>query len=120
MPVDAAKGRYEGGEDTPFIADDSEVTILAANLGRFVLDCLLRPAESQYKHSVYMVGIGKGWIFEEPFQTIPLEVGGQIPSQEPPIDIEEQRAELLEVLRVTGEYSDGTVDPGVHTTATSI
>ncbi len=120
VPVYPAKGRYEGGEDTPFVADDSEVTILSSNLARFVLDFLLRPAESQYRHSVYMIGIGKGWIFEEPFQTIPLEVGGQVPSQDAPVSIEEQRAELLEVLRVTGEYADGIVDPGLNTAATSI
>ena len=114
VPVKQATARYEGGEDAPSIADDSEVAIVAGHLSRFAIDTLTRPGQSQYPQSAYMIGLGPGWIFSGPFVTYPIDVGSpELDSAVSAPDLAEQRAELITIGALLKEYSGGPADPGV-------
>jgi len=114
IPVEQATGKYEGGDDAPTIADDSEVSILAGHLSRFVIDVLTRLAQSQYGHSAYMIGLGAGWIFAGPFVTYPIDVGSPDLSAAESVDVAEQTAELTTIGRLLKEYSNGPNDSGLN------
>lgn len=59
-------------ETEPLIADDADVTVVAAHLTRFALDTLLRPESSLFAHPAYAIGLKPGWIFTAPFETFPI------------------------------------------------
>jgi sulfur-carrier protein adenylyltransferase/sulfurtransferase len=62
----------------PMVADDAEVTVIAAHITRFVLDILVRE-DTIFPCSAYAIGLKQEWIFSAPFETFPikLEVGGE-------------------------------------------
>jgi hypothetical protein len=60
-------------EDAPLVADDADVTVIAAHMTRLVLDALLR-SESVFPQSAYAVGLKSGWIFQAPFDTWPISL----------------------------------------------
>ena len=60
-----------GPDAPPLVADDADVTVIAAHVTRFALDALLR-SESVFPQSAYAVGLKPGWIFEAPFETWPI------------------------------------------------
>lgn len=64
-----------GGESTdePLIADDGDVTAIAAQLSRLATDTLLRPTDSLFPQSVYLIGLKAGWKFAAPFHTFPIQ-----------------------------------------------
>jgi sulfur-carrier protein adenylyltransferase/sulfurtransferase len=57
------------------IATDAEVSLIAAHATRLALDTLLNANHSIFPVSTYLIGFSKGWVFEGPFDTIPLDVG---------------------------------------------
>ncbi len=61
--------------DTTLIADDADVSVIAAHTTRIVVDALLQSAVSSYSHPAYLIGLKKGWIFSGPFDTYPIDVG---------------------------------------------
>ena len=69
-------GRYNGrdGEGRPLIADDAEVSIIASHAVRFATDILARPKDSIFPVSAYLVGFSSEWIFEQPFETFPIDL----------------------------------------------
>lgn len=68
--------RYDGqSEDgTPLIADDAEVSIMAAHAARFASDILARPEASVFPYSAYVVGLSSEWLFTAPFDTRPIDL----------------------------------------------
>lgn len=74
-PSEAGAAYGAGGNDSPWIAADADVTVIAAHAARLALDLMLKREPSDFPYSVYLVGLSRGWIFEEPFHTIPLDVG---------------------------------------------
>ena len=62
----------------PLVADDAEVTIIAAHITRLVVDILVRD-ETVFPQSAYAIGLRREWIFNAPFETFPieLEAGGE-------------------------------------------
>lgn len=56
----------------PLIADDSEVSLIAANLTRMAIDTLIRE-ESIFPHPAYAIGLKAEWIFQAPFDTWPID-----------------------------------------------
>ena len=62
----------EVGEGTPMIADDAEVSIMAAHTDRFAIDLLVNPEGSIFPSSAYLIGLSSKWIFEQPFDTAPI------------------------------------------------
>jgi molybdopterin/thiamine biosynthesis adenylyltransferase len=66
---------YELSRDDapPLIADDAEVSIIAAHVTRLAIDILVRE-ETIFPHSAYAVGLRREWIFNEPFETFPINL----------------------------------------------
>ena len=56
------------------IADDAEVSIIAAHSTRFASDILARPEASIFPVSAYLLGFSSEWIFKQPFDTWPIDL----------------------------------------------
>lgn len=67
--------QYESRRDTapPVIADDSDVSVIAAHASRMATDVLVSPNCSAFPHAAYVIGLVAGWIFAEPFDTRPID-----------------------------------------------
>lgn len=76
-PADAGIDYAVGPDDqAPMIADDADVSVISSHLTHFAADALRGLAESDYPHSVYVIGLRKEWLFEQPFDTRPIDVSG--------------------------------------------
>jgi hypothetical protein len=80
-PAGRPAGRYgnEGGSGTAMIADDADVTVIAAHAARMAIDLMIPRAPSAFPHSAYMIGLLQGQFFSQPFDTQPIEIGGAEP-----------------------------------------
>jgi len=69
-------GRYDdvAADGRPMVADDAEVSIIASHATRFATDILARPERSIFPQSAYLIGFSSEWIFEEPFDTRPIDL----------------------------------------------
>ena len=69
-------GRYDGQSDDghPLIADDAEVALIASHATRFASDILARHEASIFPVSAYVVGFSSEWLFEQPFDTYPIDL----------------------------------------------
>lgn len=57
----------------PLIADDADVTMIAAHMTRMAIDVLTAEnADSIFPAPAYAIGLKAGWIFEAPFDTWPI------------------------------------------------
>ena len=75
------------------IADDADVSQIAASLARLATDTLLAAPESSFEHSAYMIGLRKEWIFTGAFDVWPIDLGTPAArSTEPPSEEEVARA----------------------------
>lgn len=77
-PANSDDGGYEGrsAEGVPLVADDAEVSVIAAHTARFVIDALMRPNASIFPVSAYVIGLRADWLFVAPFDTRPIEITG--------------------------------------------
>ena len=98
--------RYGGEPDAPAIADDADVTVMAGHAARMAIDLLIPRDPSMFPNSVYMVGLAEGWIFGQPFDTRPIDVGRPLPEPETVEDAVEAEAELEFVKKLISEYED--------------
>lgn len=96
-PLKNAAG-YDGNEEQPLVAYDSDVGFIATALTRLVIDTALARNPSEFPYSVYLLGMRREWIFEAPFDTRPVDVQGQgwERDESPPSD--EDRLAVVEVL----------------------
>ena len=62
------------GEGRIIVASDSDVTVIAANATKLALDILLEYTPSEFPYSLYLIGLIRGWIFDAPFHTIPIDL----------------------------------------------
>lgn len=69
----AADVPYAAGEDAVLIADDADVSTVAAHAARLAVDTLVRTSDSAFPSSVYFVGLTRSWIFDAPFDTWPVD-----------------------------------------------
>lgn len=92
-------GQYDGqGDDgAPLIADDAEVTIIASHATRLATDILARPDTGIFPMSAYVIGLSSEWLFEQPFDTRPIDLkpDGQWGETSDALEPEE----LLEILK---------------------
>jgi molybdopterin/thiamine biosynthesis adenylyltransferase len=56
------------------VASDADIAVIAHHAARFAPDCFAAPEDSKFPHSMYLVGLAKGWVFEQPFVTIPISM----------------------------------------------
>lgn len=68
---------YDGCEEQPLVAYDSDVGFVTAALTRLVIDTALSRKPSEFPYSVYLLGMRCEWVFEGPFDTHPIDVQGQ-------------------------------------------
>lgn len=71
-----------GRDEVPFVADDADVSVIAAHATRLALD-ILQGGETAFPHSAYMIGLQKAWIFQAPFDTWPIDLTPIGPWQDP-------------------------------------
>lgn len=57
----------------PMVADDAEVSVIAAHITRFVTDILAR-RETIFPCSAYVIGLRGEWIFSAPYETYPINL----------------------------------------------
>ena len=65
-------------EDTIVIASDADVSVLAAHATQVGLDTLQESEPSRYRYPAYLVGMARGWVFEEAFHTIPIRCSAPV------------------------------------------
>jgi molybdopterin/thiamine biosynthesis adenylyltransferase len=68
---------YDGNEEQPLVAYDSDVGVVATALTRLAIDTALSRGSSEFPYSVYLLGMRRNWIFKAPFDTCPVDVHGQ-------------------------------------------
>lgn len=68
---------YDGAEEQPLVAYDSDVGFIATALTRLAIDTALSRDPSEFPHSMYLLGMRREWIFEAPFDTRPISVQGE-------------------------------------------
>lgn len=74
-PEDAGIDYAAGPDDqAPMIADDADVSVISAHLTQFAADALRASTGSEYPYSVYVIGLRKEWLFEQPFETRPVDI----------------------------------------------
>jgi len=106
-PLPRPTHRYGGGHDVPAIADDADVTVIAGHAARVSIDVLIPRDPSIFPHSVYLIGLAKGWIFDQPFETRPIDVGGPAPADpQEGEDPEEAKAEYERIAKLFSELKD--------------
>jgi len=106
-PIERAANDYGGGDGSPAIADDADVTVIAAHASRMAIDMLIPRNPSAFPNSVYLIGLAKGWIFENPFETYPIEVGPPIVSDSPEeLSAEETAGEVARILQLLTDHQN--------------
>ncbi len=103
-PYQNATG-YDGAQGQPLLAHDSDVGFIATALTRLAFDTLTQYEPSEFPYSVYLIGMREEWIFEQPFDTRPIDVKGKGWNQDDETVSTEDRHEavkaLLEILEGT-------------------
>src|SRR5262249_4914620 len=79
---------YAGLDDQGhvWVASDAAVGVIASHAANLAADVLLDREPSVYPHSLYLAGLMRAWVFEAPFQTIPIATDhlvGVAPTAEP-------------------------------------
>lgn len=80
LPVEIAPYTTEG-EKGPIVASDADVSVISAHASRFVLDALYKHEPSTFPNSMYLIGLARGWDFEQPFDTKPIDAGPPEPAE---------------------------------------
>jgi molybdopterin/thiamine biosynthesis adenylyltransferase len=117
-PIERAANDYGGGAGVPAIADDADVTVIAAHASRMGIDMLIPRDPSAFPNSVYLIGLTKGWIFENPFETYPIKVGPPIASDAPEeLSPEETAGEVARILQLLTDHqnANSSTTPGDQT-----
>lgn len=61
-------------QEEPVVASDADVSVIAAHTARMALDILLEHEPPIFPFSLYLIGLSRAWIFEQPFYTIPIDL----------------------------------------------
>lgn len=90
------------------VADDADVTVVAAHLARLAVDALLRAEDSTFEHSVYFIGMRKNGMFDCAFDTLPLDVGRpQVEAENVYLSPEKELSVDTELDRIFGGIDAG-------------
>lgn len=118
-PVRAGRSYATGGDGPPLIADDADVSVIAAHVARFAIDLLTRDV-SIFPNSVYAVGLGVGSVFIQPFDTRPIEVGPP-PAQasQEALTEDERKAEIGKIVELFIALSNETPSAPPHNQASA-
>lgn len=92
VPFTSGQGYEDNSLPVPHIADDADVSSIAAQAARMAIDTLIGRAPSYFPYSAYAIGLREGWIFSQPFDTAPIDIGSPAPSDASGRDEEKSRA----------------------------
>jgi hypothetical protein len=83
----------------PLIADDADVSAIAAAAVRLAIDTLIARDPSLFPYSAYAIGLGVGSVFTQPFEIFPIEIP-KAPAAERKrlLSTEESAAELARII----------------------
>jgi hypothetical protein len=99
-------------EGAPMIADDADVTVIAAHAARLAVDTLIARAPSAFPHAIYLVGLGEGSIFTQAFEAYPVDVSPAPPAPvRDSLSPDESAAEMMTILRLFRNKYDGNSSP---------
>ena len=99
---------YDGTPEEPVVASDADVGQIASALARLVLDTLLQ--RDEFPYAAYLIGLRRAWIFEQPFDTRPIEITGE--EWEEHIDASEsETSETVKALLAMAAQPDAESDP---------
>lgn len=74
-PADIGLDYAAGPDDqAAMIADDADVSVLSSHLTLLAMDALRGPSDTDFPYSAYAIGLRRAWIFEQPFDTRPIDV----------------------------------------------
>lgn len=99
-PIRATRDYATGGEGPPLIADDADVTSIAAPAARLAIDTLLNRDPSYFAHSAYAIGLGAGSVFSQAFETYPIDLGVAPEEEKRTLTTEEAGAELTAIVKL--------------------
>ncbi|UWU75983.1 ThiF family adenylyltransferase [Bradyrhizobium huanghuaihaiense] len=99
-PVRATRDYATGGEGPPLIADDADVTSIAAPAARLAIDTLLNRDPSYFSHSAYAIGLGAGSVFSQAFETYPIDLGVAPEEEKRTLNTEEAGAQLTAIVKL--------------------
>lgn len=107
-PDPSGGGRYaaERGAGEPLVASDADVTIIAGHAAALALDTMLRPENSSYPNSMYLVGLKEGWLFTQPFYNVPIDTEGLTEEEDEPTDTEAASAGARFLLELVEKETD--------------
>lgn len=106
--VGTAAGPYETDvEGTPLVADDADVTAIAAHAARMAIDLLIRPDASQFPWSIYVVGMAPCDLFAEPFEVHPIALPKPPPVEPKPELTREEMVDEGNFIRQLIKQSTG-------------
>lgn len=60
-------------EKPPLIADDGDVSVIAAHMSRMAID-VLKGGDTHFPNSAYAIGLDRQWMFAAPFDTWPIDL----------------------------------------------
>jgi len=103
---------YDVEQERPLIAYDSDVGLIAASLTRFAIDAVLQRNPSQFPYPVYLIGLRREWIFEQPFDTQPINaLGGGWDDAAEPVTDDDRLVALKELLELYVEKQPAQPNP---------
>jgi sulfur-carrier protein adenylyltransferase/sulfurtransferase len=70
---ESAPYAHENDEGQVFVASDADVSVIASHMTRFIVDTIVAPDKSIFPYSMYVIGLSKGWVFSQPFDTKPIQ-----------------------------------------------
>jgi sulfur-carrier protein adenylyltransferase/sulfurtransferase len=75
VPWDGVGDDYDvsRADTPPVVADDADVGVIAAHATRIAIDALLARDISAFPHPAYVIGLARDWLFEQPFDTRPID-----------------------------------------------
>ena len=101
-PARVTRNYETGGDGIPLIADDADVTSIAAPAARLAIDTLLGREPSHFPHAAYVIGLGpEEKLFSQAFETFPVDLGdAPAAAEKPKLSPEETAAEFAEVIKI--------------------
>lgn len=110
LPIERDHAGYEtDSSDVPTVADDADVSVIAAHATRFAIDQLIPRSPSIFPHPAYFIGLAPGWLFSQPFETHPVAIDPPPLAADSAVlgeaEAAEERARVIKILMGGG---DGT------------
>ncbi|HEL5320444.1 TPA: hypothetical protein UOJ11_000059 [Stenotrophomonas maltophilia] len=90
---------YETGDEAPMVADDADVTTIAANTARMAIDALLGRDPSYFPWSIYVMGLSPCALFAQPFETHPIALPEPPPAVAETVLTEKELGEEISFLQ---------------------